>query len=72
MFFTAVYISSSLILKVVLNIISIGTLSIPCLPPTLALGISLLLASKATFNLDSVVVEPGFVPEAIYNHSLMG
>ena len=72
MFFTIVYISSSLILRAVLNIISISTLSTPCLPPALTLGISLLLASKAIFNLDSVVVEPGFVLEAVYNYSLTG
>ena len=72
MFFTAVYISSSLILRAVLSIISISTLSTPCLPPALTLDISLLLASKATFNLDSVVVEPGFVLEAVYNYSLTG
>ena len=71
-FFTAVYISSSLILRVVLNIISISILSTPCLPPALTLGIFLLLVSKAIFNLDSVVVEPGFILEAIYNYSLTG
>ena len=72
MFFAAVYTSSSLVLRTVLSVMSVSTLSTPCLPPALTLGISLLLASKATFNVNSVVVEPGFVPEAVYNHSLTG
>jgi hypothetical protein len=72
MFFTAVYASSFLILRVVLSVISIGILFIPCLPPALALDISLLLASKASFNVDFVVVEPGFILEAVYNYSLTG
>ena len=72
MFFTAVYISSSLILRAVLSVVSISILSIPYLPPTLTLGISLLLVSKATFNIDSVVVESGFVPEAVYYYSFIG
>ena len=71
-FFTAVYISSSLILRVILNIISISTLSIPYLPPALALGISLLLVFKVAFNIDSVVAELGFILEAVYNYSLIG
>ena len=71
-FFAVVYISSSLILRAVLNIISISILSTPCLPLILTLGISLLLVSKVTFNLDSVVVEPGFILKAIYNYSLTG
>ena len=71
-FFTIVYVSSFLILRVVLNIISIGTLSIPYLPPVLTLGISPLLVSKVTFNLDSIVVEPGFILEAVYNYFLIG
>ena len=72
MLFTVVYISSSLILRVILSIISIGILSIPYRPPVLALGISLLLASKVTLDLNSVVVEPGFILEAVYNNSLTG
>jgi hypothetical protein len=72
MFFAAVYTSSSLVLGAVLSVVSVSTLSTPCLPPALTLGVSLLLASKATFDLDSVVVEPGFVPEAVYDHSLAG
>ena len=44
--------------------LSVGILSAPCLPPALTLGISLLLVSKVTFNLDSVVVELGFILEA--------
>jgi len=71
-FFTTVYISSSLILRTVLSIIGIGTLSIPYLPPVLALGISLLLVFKIAFGLDSIVVKPGFILEAIYNYSLTG
>ena len=61
MFFTAVYISSSLILGAVFNIINIGIFSTPYWPPVLALSISLLLASKAIFNLNSIVVEPYFI-----------
>ena len=72
MFFTAVYISSSLVLRVVFNIISISTLSTPYLPPALALSMSLLLASKITLNLDSIVIELGFIPEAIYYYSFVG
>ena len=72
MFFTAVYISGSLVLRAVLSIVSVRILSTPCLPPALTLGVSLLLASKVTFNMDSVVVEPGFVLEAVYNYSLAG
>ena len=72
MFFTAVYISSSLVLRAVLSVVSVSTLSTPYLPPALTLGISPLLASKAIFNLDPIVVEPGFILEAIYNHSLTG
>ena len=71
MFFSAVYISSSLVLRAVLSVVSVRILSIPCLPPALTLGISPLLVSKATFNVNSVVVEPGFVLEAVYNHSLI-
>ena len=72
MFFTTVYVSSSLILRIVLSIIGISILSIPYLPPTLALGVSLLLAFKVAFSLDSIIVKPGFILEAIYNYSLMG
>ena len=64
MFFTVVYISNSFVLRAVLSVISVSALSIPCLPPILTLGVSLLLVSKVTFNLDSVVVEPGFILEA--------
>jgi hypothetical protein len=70
-FFTAVYIFNSLILRAVLNVINVSILPIPYLPPVLALGISLLLASKATFDLDSVI-EPYFILKAIYNYSLTG
>ena len=72
MFFAVVYISNSLIFRVVLSVVSIGTLSTPYRPPVLALGISLLLVSKVTLDLNSVVVEPGFILEAIYNNSLTG
>jgi hypothetical protein len=71
-FFAIIHISSSLVLRAVLNIINVSILSIPYLPPALALSISLLLAFKATFNLDSIIIEPCFIPEAIYNHSLTG
>ena len=71
-FFTAVYISSSLVLGAVFSVISVSALSTPYLPPVLALGISLLLVFKTTLDLDPVVVEPGFVPEAVYYYSLIG
>ena len=60
-FVAAVYISSSLVLKTVLSVVSVSTLSTPCLPPALTLGVSPLLVSKAAFDLDSVVVEPCFI-----------
>ena len=72
MFFTVVYISSSLVLRVVFNVISISILSTPYLPSVLALSISLLLVSEITLNLDSVIVKPGFIPEAVYHYSLIG
>ena len=71
-FFTAVYIFSSLVLRAVLSVINVSTLFIPYLPPALALGMSPLLASKTTLNLDSIVIEPGFILEAIYYYSLTG
>ena len=48
-------------IRAVLSIISVSALSTPYLPPALTLGIFLLLVSKATFNLDFVVVEPYFI-----------
>ena len=72
MFFTIVYTSSSLVLGAVFSIVSVSTLSTPYLPPALALNISLLLASKAALDLDSVVIEPGFILEAVYYYSLTG
>jgi len=51
-----VYISSSLILKVVLYLIYIGVLLMPFLSLVYALGISLLLVSKVLLNLNSIVV----------------
>ena len=71
-FFTAVYISSSLILGAVFGVISVSILSTPYLPPALALGISLLLTFKTTLDLDPMVVEPGFVLKAVYYYSLAG
>ena len=71
MFFTAVYISSSLVLGAVFSIININILFISCLPPVYALSVPLLLASKALFNLDTVVVELGFILKAIYNYFLV-
>ena len=71
-FFTVVYISNSLVLRVVLSVISVSILSIPYLPPALALSMSPLLVSEITLDLDPVVVKPGFIPEAIYYYSLMG
>ena len=72
MFFTAVYISSSFVLRAVLNIINISTFSTLYLPPVLALNISPLLVFKTALNLDPVVIELCFIPETIYYYSLMG
>ena len=72
MFFTIVYIFSSFIFRTVFSVINISVLSIPYLPSILALGISLLLTSKITLNLDPVVIELGFIPEAIYYYSFIG
>ena len=72
MFFTVVYISSSLVLRIVLSVISISTLFIPYLPSILILGVSLLLTSKTALNSDFVIIELGFIPEAIYYYSLTG
>ena len=71
-FFTVVYISSSLVLRAVLNVINISVLSISYLPPILALNISLLLIFKTTLDLNPIVIKPGFVLEAIYHYSLTG
>ena len=70
-FFTIVYISSSLVLRAVFSVISVSTLSISYLPPVLTLNISLLLVFKAAFDLDSIIIEPGFILKAIYNHSFI-
>ena len=72
MFFTAVYIFSSLVLGAVFSVVSVSTLSIPYLPPVLALSMSLLLALKVTFDLNSMVIKLGFILEAIYNHFFIG
>ena len=72
MFFAIVYISSSLVLRAVFSVISVGTLSTPYWPPALALGISLLLVSETALDLNSVVVELSFVPEAVYYYSFAG
>ena len=72
MFFIIVYISNSLVLKTVFSVISVSTLFTPYLPPVLTLSMSPLLASKAIFNLNFIVIEPGFIPKAIYNHSFIG
>ena len=72
MFFTIVYISGFFIFRAVFNIISVNTLFILYLPSVLTLNISLLLAFKAAFNLDFIVIEPGFILKAIYNYSLIG
>ena len=72
MFFAIVYISSSFVLGAVFSVISVNTLSILYRPPTLALGISLLLISKTALDLDSIIIELGFVLKAVYNHSLTG
>ena len=71
-FFTIVYIFNSLVLGAVFGVINVSVLSIPYLPPILALGISLLLASKIALDLDSVVIEPGFILKAVYYYSLAG
>ena len=72
MFFAAVYISSSLVLRAVLSVISVSVLSIPYLPPALALSMSLLLVSKIILNLDPMVVKLGFIPKAIYYYFFIG
>ena len=71
-FFTVVYISSSFVLGAVFSVISVSVLSIPYLPPILALGISLLLISKTTLDLDPIIIKLGFILEAIYYYSLTG
>ena len=72
MFFTAVYISSSFVLRAVFSVINIGILFIPYRPPVLALSISPLLISKTALNLNSIIIEPGFIPKSIYYYSLIG
>ena len=72
MFFATVYTSSSLVLGAVLSIISISILSTPYLPPALALGMSPLLISKTTLDLDPIVVKLNFVLKAVYYYSLTG
>ena len=72
MFFTIVYIFSSLVLKAVFSVISVSVLFTPYLPPVLALGISLLLTFKIMLDLNPVVIKPGFILKAVYNYSLIG
>ena len=72
MFFSIVYISGSLVLGAVFNIMSVNILSILYLPPILTLSVSLLLAFKVPFDLDSVVIELGFILKAVYYYSPMG
>ena len=72
MFFAAVYIFSSLVFGVVFSVVSVSVLFTPYLPPVLALGIFPLLASKIMLDLYSIVIEPGFILEAIYYYSLTG
>ena len=71
-FFTVVYISNSLILGAVFSVMSVNILFIPYLPSILALGISLLLVSKITLDLDLIIIKPGFILKAIYYYSFMG
>ena len=66
MFFFIVYISGSFVFRAVFSVISVSILFISYLPPILTLGISPLLISKATFNLNSIVIKPGFILKAIY------
>ena len=72
MFFATVYISNSLVLRVVFSIINISTLFTFYWPPALALSMSLLLISKIALNLDSIVIKLGFILEAIYYYSFTG
>ena len=67
-FFTIVYIPNPFILRVVFSLISISILSVPYLLRIYALAIFLLLAFIVLLDLDSVVVQLGFVLEAIYNY----
>ena len=71
-FFSTVYIFGSLVIRAVFSVISVSVLSTPYLPPALALGMSPLLASETTLDLDPVVIEPGFETEAVYYYSLTG
>ena len=71
-FFSTVYIFGSLVIRAVFSVISISILFTPYLPFILTLGMSLLLISKATFNLDSVVIELGFILDAVYNYFFVG
>jgi hypothetical protein len=56
MFFTVIYVSSFLVLRAILSVVGVGALSVPYLPPAYALGVSLLLASIAPLDLNSIVV----------------
>ena len=72
MFFAAVYIFNSLVLKAVFSVINVSVLFIFYLPPVLALGIFPLLAFKITLDLNPIVIELGFVLKAIYYYSFIG
>ena len=72
MFFSVVYISGSLVLGAVFSVVSVSILFTPCLPPVLTLSISLLLAFKATFDLNSIIIKLDFILKAIYNYSFIG
>ena len=72
MFFAIVYISSSLVLRIVFSVINISIFFTPYLSPVLTLSVFLLLISKVMFNLDSIVIELGFILKAIYYYSLTG
>ena len=71
MFFTAVYISGFFVFRVVFSVISVSIFFIPYLPPVLTLGISLLLIFKIVPNLDSIIIELGFILKPIYYYSFI-
>ena len=70
-FFTAVYASSSFVLGALLYLIYVYAPPVSFLSPICTLGVALLLAFKALPYLNCVVVQLGFIPEAIYDYSFI-
>ena len=69
MSFSTVYASVSLILAAVFGVVYVGAYSAPCFLPVSTLGMSLLLASKVLLDFYPIIVQSGFILEAIYNYS---